>query len=104
MTRGTGGSTSDHLVNPRHLESRYTYSTSDDGSPSWGSDTPWPDSIVSIAAMAAATQNLLFTTAVYIAPPAISSRGRVRWAPPPCCRATGSAWASGWAGAKRNST
>ncbi len=66
---GYGGiNISDHLVNPRHLESRYTYSTSEDGSPSWESDTPWPDSIVSIAAMAAATQNLLFTTAVYIAP------------------------------------
>ena len=36
--------------------------------PSWGTDTPWPDSIVSIAAMAATTQNLLFTTAVYVAP------------------------------------
>ena len=66
---GYGGiNISDHLFNPRHLESRYTYSTRDDGAPGWGSETPWPDSIVSIAAMAAATRDLLFTTAVYIAP------------------------------------
>ncbi len=66
---GYGGiNISDHLFNPRHLESRYTYSTREDGAPSWGTDTPWPDSIVSIAAMAATTQNLVFTTAVYVAP------------------------------------
>ena len=59
---------SDHLFNPRHLTSRYTYSTREDGAPSWDTDTAWPDSIVSIAAMAATTENLLFTTAVYVAP------------------------------------
>ena len=63
-----GVNISDHLFNPRHLESRYTYSKREDGAPDWGADTPWPDAIVSIAAMAAATRNLLFTTAVYVAP------------------------------------
>ncbi len=66
---GYGGvNISDHLFNPRQLESRYTYSKREDGAPDWGTDTAWPDAIVSIAAMAAATQNLLFTTAVYVAP------------------------------------
>ncbi len=66
---GYGGvNISDHLFNPRRLESRYTYSTREDGAPSWDEDTPWPDAIVAIGAMAAATQNLVFTTAVYIAP------------------------------------
>jgi probable F420-dependent oxidoreductase len=59
---------SDHLFNPRKLESRYTYSTREDGAPSWEGDTPWPDAIVAIGAMAGATRNLVFTTAVYIAP------------------------------------
>jgi probable F420-dependent oxidoreductase len=66
---GYGGiNISDHLFNPRHLESRYTYSKREDGAPDWGKDTAWPDSIVSIGALAATTTNLLFTTAVYIAP------------------------------------
>jgi probable F420-dependent oxidoreductase len=66
---GYGGvNISDHLFNPRHLESRYTYSTREDGAPGWDSDTPWPDAIVSIAAMAAVTEHLVFTTAVYVAP------------------------------------
>jgi probable F420-dependent oxidoreductase len=59
---------SDHLFNPRHLESRYTYSVREDGAPGWESETPWPDPMTVIAAMAAATSNLVFTTGVYIAP------------------------------------
>ena len=59
---------SDHLFNPRHLESRYTYSVREDGAPGWESETPWPDPMTVIAAMAAATTNLVFTTGVYIAP------------------------------------
>jgi probable F420-dependent oxidoreductase len=59
---------SDHLFNPRHLESRYTYSQREDGAPGWESETPWPDPMTVIAAMAAATANLVFTTGVYIAP------------------------------------
>jgi probable F420-dependent oxidoreductase len=66
---GYGGMyVSDHLFNPRQLESRYTYSTREDGAPSWGIETPWPDPMTVIAAMAGATENLLFTTGVYIAP------------------------------------
>jgi probable F420-dependent oxidoreductase len=59
---------SDHLFNPRHLESRYTYSVREDGAPGWESETSWPDPMTVIAAMAAATSNLVFTTGVYIAP------------------------------------
>jgi probable F420-dependent oxidoreductase len=59
---------SDHLFNPRQLESRYTYSVREDGAPGWESETPWPDPMCAISAMAGATTNLLFTTGVYIAP------------------------------------
>ena len=59
---------SDHLFNPRRLESRYTYSVRDDGAPGWEAETPWPDSMCVIAGLATATENLLFTTGVYIAP------------------------------------
>jgi probable F420-dependent oxidoreductase len=59
---------SDHLFNPRQLESRYTYSVREDGAPGWESETPWPDPMCVISAMAGATSNLVFTTGVYIAP------------------------------------
>ena len=59
---------SDHLFNPRHLESRYTYSVRDDGAPGWESETPWPDPMTLIAGMATVAENLVFTTGVYIAP------------------------------------
>jgi len=66
---GYGGMyVSDHLFNPRQLESRYTYSAREDGAPSWGAETPWPDPMSVIAASVGATENLLFTTGVYIAP------------------------------------
>ncbi len=66
---GYGGMyVSDHLFNPRELESRYTYSTREDGAPGWDTETAWPDPMCVISAMAAATENLLFTTGVYIAP------------------------------------
>ena len=55
---------------PRHRESRYTYSTRDDGAPGfgdhWDADTHWPDSWCFISAMAAVTERLQFTTGVYI--------------------------------------
>jgi len=59
---------SDHLFFPRELESRYTYSPYEDGSPIWGPEADWPDSWCLISAMAALTTNLTFTTSVYIAP------------------------------------
>ena len=66
---GYGGMyVSDHLFNPRQRESRYTYSTSEDGAPGWEDDTAWPDPMCVISACAGATENLLFTTGIYIAP------------------------------------
>ena len=56
---------SDHLIYPRELSSPYPSPT---GKPHWTPDTPWPDSWVLIGAMAAVTQRIRFTDAVYIAP------------------------------------
>jgi probable F420-dependent oxidoreductase len=58
----------DHLFNAKNLESRYTYSTAEDGSPFWEKETDWPDPMCMISAMAAVTTNTLFTTGVYVAP------------------------------------
>jgi probable F420-dependent oxidoreductase len=63
---------SDHMFFPRDRQSRYTYSKRADGAPSfgehWDPDTDWPDVWCVIAAMAAVTERLQFTTGVYIAP------------------------------------
>jgi probable F420-dependent oxidoreductase len=59
---------SDHLFNPRSLESRYTYSEREDGAPGWESETPWPDPMCVISALSSVTERLTFTTGVYIAP------------------------------------
>jgi probable F420-dependent oxidoreductase len=59
---------SDHLFNPRSLESRYTYSQREDGAPGWEPETPWPDPMCVISALASVTEHLTFTTGVYIAP------------------------------------
>src|SRR2546423_8202867 len=59
---------SDHIFFPRELASRYTYSPYEDGSPIWSPETDWPDNFCLISAMAAVTQQLTFTTGVYIAP------------------------------------
>jgi len=59
---------SDHLFNPRTLESRYTYSVREDGAPGWESETPWPDPMCVISGLATVTEHLTFTTGVYIAP------------------------------------
>lgn len=59
---------SDHLFNPRQLESRYTYSKREDGAPSWESETAWPDPMCVISGLATVTEHLTFTTGVYIAP------------------------------------
>jgi len=74
---------SDHLFNPRQLESRYTYSVREDGAPGWESETPWPDPMCVISAMASVTEHVTFTTGVYIAPArdlitAVLSDNRVR--------------------------
>jgi probable F420-dependent oxidoreductase len=59
---------SDHLFNPRDLESRYTYSARPDGAPGWDKDTSWPDPMCLISGLATVTSHLSFTTGVYIAP------------------------------------
>lgn len=59
---------SDHLLNPRDLTSRYTYSTREDGAPGWDKATAWPDPMCMISALATVTERMTFTTGVYIAP------------------------------------
>jgi len=63
---------SDHMFFPRDRQSRYTYSTREDGAPGfgdhWEPDTHWPDAWCLISAMAAVTEHVEFTTGVYIAP------------------------------------
>src|SRR5689334_18236576 len=55
---------SDHMTYPRDLSSPYM---SADGQPFWAPDTAWPDSWVTIGAMAAVTTRLRFSNAVYVA-------------------------------------
>jgi probable F420-dependent oxidoreductase len=63
-----GAYLSDHLFNPRTLDSRYTYSQRDDGAPAWAKDTAWPDPMCTVSALASVTTRMTFTTGVYIAP------------------------------------
>jgi probable F420-dependent oxidoreductase len=56
----------DHLVYPRNLSSPYPDHPS--GKPPWPPETAWPDCWVQIGAMAAVTDRLRFSNAVYIAP------------------------------------
>jgi probable F420-dependent oxidoreductase len=84
----TGLALADHLVHPATIDSLYPYSET--GDVAWKPATHWPDAWVAIAAMAAVTTQLRFTTAVYVAPlrepvalakaigtAAVISRGRV---------------------------
>lgn len=59
---------SDHLFNPKELDSRYTYSERPDGAPGWDKDTPWPDPMCVFSGLATVTTHLTFTTGVYVAP------------------------------------
>ena len=54
----------DHLIYPRELTSPYP---TPDGKPFWAPETAWPDSWVTIGAMAAVTTNLRFSNSVYVA-------------------------------------
>ena len=54
----------DHAVYPTHIAPNYPYS--DDGLPPMQADWEYPDPWVSIAAMAAVTQRIKFTTGVYL--------------------------------------
>ncbi|MCB9390081.1 MAG: TIGR03619 family F420-dependent LLM class oxidoreductase [Acidimicrobiia bacterium] len=56
----------DHLVFPETIQSAYPYA--EDGSAWWQPDTPWPDPITSMAAMATATTRLKFSTNVFVLP------------------------------------
>jgi probable F420-dependent oxidoreductase len=57
---------SDHMIYPRELSSPYPDSTS--GKPGWAPETPWPDAWVLIGALAAVTERVRFSNAVYVAP------------------------------------
>jgi len=59
-----GITTSDHMIYPRELRSPYPTG----GKPPWPPETAWPDSWVTIGAMAAVTTDLRFSNAVYVAP------------------------------------
>jgi probable F420-dependent oxidoreductase len=56
----------DHLFHPVELSAPYPYTP--DGSRYWTAETHWPDPWVAIAAMAAVTTRLKFTTNIYVAP------------------------------------
>jgi probable F420-dependent oxidoreductase len=56
----------DHLFHPVELSAPYPYTP--DGSRYWTAQTHWPDPWVAIAAMAAVTTRLRFTTNIYVAP------------------------------------
>lgn len=57
---------SDHVVHPKTIRSPYPYT--EDGTPRFPPDTPWPDPWVLIAAMAAVTTRIRFLTNVYVLP------------------------------------
>jgi len=57
---------SDHIVYPGKLETPYPYTQ--DGTPRWQADTPWPDPFVAVGAMAAVTERLRFITSVFVLP------------------------------------
>lgn len=63
-----GALVADHLLYPQVLRSKYPYSTHEDGRPMWDPQTPWPECWVTIAAMAAVTERLEFSTNIYVAP------------------------------------
>ena len=56
----------DHAFFPQQMDSPYPYS--EDARPPMPDDSEYPDTWVSLAAMAAVTSRLLFSTAVYILP------------------------------------
>ncbi|MFP6624958.1 MAG: TIGR03619 family F420-dependent LLM class oxidoreductase [Myxococcota bacterium] len=61
-----GAFVSDHLFLPGSFEKRYPYSQ--DGDPGFLAETPWPQPWPTIAAMAAVTSKLRFSTLIYILP------------------------------------
>jgi probable F420-dependent oxidoreductase len=65
-----GMSTGDHLIYPKAIKSHYPYKEAalPDGRPFWAPETEWPDTWVTISALAAVTTNLYFSNAVYVLP------------------------------------
>jgi probable F420-dependent oxidoreductase len=57
---------SDHVVHPETITSRYPYT--EDGTPRFRPDTPWPDPWVAIGAMSAVTERLRFLTNIFVLP------------------------------------
>lgn len=57
---------SDHLFYPKQRTVDYPYTA--DGAPMWQPETAWPDPFTAIGAMAAVTEQVRFTTNVYVAP------------------------------------
>jgi probable F420-dependent oxidoreductase len=56
----------DHLFFPEPLATRYPYT--ENGLPPWDASTPFPDAWCAISAMAAVTERLRFTVAIYVLP------------------------------------
>ena len=61
----SGISLADHLIMPLNIESKYPYTP--DGKMWWPDDTPWPDCWVTLAAMAAVTTRIHFSTNIFLA-------------------------------------
>lgn len=57
---------SDHIAHPEKIESPYPYTA--DGGLRWEPFTNWPDPMVAVGAMAAATETIRFVTGIYILP------------------------------------
>jgi probable F420-dependent oxidoreductase len=57
---------SDHIAHPEVINSPYPYTP--DGGLRWESFTNWPDPMVTVGAMAAATETIRFVTGIYILP------------------------------------
>lgn len=55
---------SDHVVYPGKLETPYPYTAH--GKPRWEAETPWPDPLIAVGAMAAVTQRIRFTVSIYL--------------------------------------
>ncbi|MFT5442711.1 MAG: putative F420-dependent oxidoreductase [Myxococcota bacterium] len=55
---------SDHIFYPGKLETPYPYTSH--GRPRWDIDTPWPDPLIAVAAMAAVTKRIRFISSIYL--------------------------------------
>jgi probable F420-dependent oxidoreductase len=55
---------SDHVIYPGNLRTPYPYTSH--GRPRWEADTPWPDPLIAIGAMAAVTERIRFISSIYL--------------------------------------